>query len=150
VTENLRALNVGKFSGQERTKASLQELKGYLDDRDTPIPGGESLQHFKARIRACMAEFADVAIKAGKPVLLIAHSSIIHEVGSYIHGDHNAVLVKPGGIAVMYRDDSGKPGAAAAYRMDHERIHRARAEAVSTLPRPGVLGFTAPFPQQRA
>lgn len=150
VNENLRALNVGKFSGQQRTPANLQELKGYLEDRDNPIPGGESLSHFKARIRICLAEAADLAVQAGSPVLVIAHSSIVHELGSYIHGDHNAVLVKPGGIAAMYLSDSGKPSAAAVYRMDHERIRRARAESISEFCRPGAMAFNSPFPQQGA
>jgi broad specificity phosphatase PhoE len=146
ITENLRALNVGKFSGQPRTKANVEELQHYLDHRDSSIPGGESLNSFKARIRPCLAEAADVAIESGAPVLLIAHSSIVHELGAYIHGDHNAVLVKPGGMAVMYINDRGKPDAAAVYRMDHERI-RARAETMSGCPRPEGLGFAAPVAQ---
>lgn len=140
ITENLRALNVGKFSGQERTQANIDELQHYLDHRDERIPGGESLNSFKARIRPCLAEAAEVAIKAGAPVLLIAHSSIVHELGSFIRGDHNAVLVKPGGIAVMHIGDGGKPDAAAVYRTDHERI-RARAGANHSA---GTLRFTAP------
>jgi glucosyl-3-phosphoglycerate phosphatase len=141
VTENLRALNVGKFSGQERTSANVEELQHYLDHQEHPIPGGESLNSFKARIRFCLAEAAEVAIKSGAPVLLIAHSSIVHELGSYIHGDHNAVLVKPGGIAVLYINDRGKPDAAAAYRADYERI-LARSGAVSGCARPAAPGFS--------
>ena len=124
-TENLRALDVGNLSGQKRTKANIDLLQRYLDNPDELIPGGESLNDFKARIQPCLSEAADVAIESGAPVLLIAHSSIVHEVGAWLTGDHSSVLVKPGGVAVMYVNDRGQPAAAPVYRVDHERIRSA-------------------------
>jgi glucosyl-3-phosphoglycerate phosphatase len=149
VTESLRALNVGRFSGQKRTRENVEELQRYLADRDEPIPGGESLNRFKARIRPCLADAAEAAMGSGAPVLLIAHSSIVHELGSYIHGDHRAVLVKPGGIAVMHRNHCGKPDAAAVYRVDHERI-QSGVEFVSERTHAGAIFSALPFSKEEA
>jgi broad specificity phosphatase PhoE len=103
--ESLRALNVGDFSGKPRTPESEAALQKYLDKPDTQIPGGESLNDFKARIQPCLEEAIEIYMKTGLPPMFVAHSSIVHEVGDIANKDHRSVLVEPGGaIAVFYEN----------------------------------------------
>jgi probable phosphoglycerate mutase len=105
-TPFLRALNVGKFSGQKRTPESEAELQTYLDDPDCKIPDGESLNEFKGRIHPCITEAIDLFCQSGIPPLVVAHSSIIHEVGAMLKGNHKGVLVEPGGAIAIYFNGS--------------------------------------------
>ena len=105
-TPFLRALNVGKFSGQKRTPESEAELQTYLDDPDCKIPDGESLNDFKSRIHPCVTEAVELFSRCGVPPLIVAHSSIVHEVGSMLRGSHKALLVEPGGAIAIYFNGS--------------------------------------------
>lgn len=105
-TPNLHAWDVGEFSGKPKDKENLAALQWYIDNPDEVIPAGESLNAFKARVRPCYKEAAEIADYCGAPVLLVIHSSNIHEIGSMLYGDHNSVLVQPGGVvAVSAQDD---------------------------------------------
>lgn len=128
-SEALRALNVGDFSGQKRTPESEADLQKYLDDPDTKIPGGESLNEFKSRIRPCIQEAIELYTECGEPPLIVAHSSVIHETGSMIFGDHKSVLVEPGGAIAIYISN-GKLGAEAIFKPIHAQPG-SRAETVS-------------------
>ena len=101
-SEALRALNVGNFSGQPRNAKSEAELQSYLDDPDCCIPGGESLNDFRARIRPCLQEAIDLYGECGVPPMLVAHSSVCHEVGNIANGNHKSILVEPGGAIAVY------------------------------------------------
>jgi broad specificity phosphatase PhoE len=101
-SEALRALNVGDFSGQKRTPEAEADLQVYLDQPDTQIPGGESLNEFKSRIQPCFQEAIDVFMECGVPPLIVAHSSVIHELGSTLYKDHKSILVDPGGAVAMF------------------------------------------------
>lgn len=109
-TPILRALDVGDFSGKKRTAENEEALEHYIDHPDIPIPGGESLNEFKSRVRPALIEAFELADDSGKPGLLVAHSSIIHEVGDWLYGQHKATLVEPGGVLSIYIKD-GKIGA---------------------------------------
>lgn len=109
-SEGLRALNVGDFSGQKRTPETEGALQEYLDDPDSLIPGGESLNDFKERIQPCLQEAIDLYCECGLPPLLVAHSSVVHECGSIIYSDHKKILVEPGGAIAVY-SQNGKLGA---------------------------------------
>lgn len=101
-TQQLRALNVGDFSATPRNKESEARLQTYLDQPDTPIPGGESLNEFKGRVSPCFKEAIDIYLECGIPPLLIGHSSLVHELGSLTMGNHTGILVHPGGVAAAY------------------------------------------------
>jgi len=105
-TEFLRALDVGDFSGKKRTPETESELQTYLDDPDCQIPGGESLNDFKNRIHPCIVEAVDLFCKLETPSLIVAHSSIIHEVGTMFKNNHKGVLVEPGGAVAIYFNGS--------------------------------------------
>ena len=114
-SEGLRALDVGDFSGQKRTKESEADLQKYLDHPDAPIPGGESLQDFRNRIRPCLQTAVDLFCECGAPPVLVAHSSVVHEVGNILYGDHKKILVEPGG-AIMVYSQNGSLGAKPIFR----------------------------------
>ncbi|MCU1301721.1 MAG: Phosphoglycerate mutase [Candidatus Sulfotelmatobacter sp.] len=97
----LHALNVGNFAGKPKDE-NEDEFEYYVQNPDVTIPGGESLNGFKARVRPLLAEGVKLSNQIGKPVLFTIHSSIIHEMGSMINNDHESTLVKPGGAARIY------------------------------------------------
>lgn len=129
-TENLRALSVGEFSGKERNKENTDALEVYLSDPDSVIPGGESLNNFKGRIDPCIMEAVDLADHEGVPVMLVAHSSVVHQVSSLLRGDHKACLVEPGGVVAIYRDKSGKLAVEQIFK-PIEHVPTGRADTIS-------------------
>jgi len=114
-SQNLRALDVGDFSGQPRNEESEAELQKYLDDPESTIPGGESLNEFKARIRPCIMEAINLFCECGAPPLVVAHSSVVHEIGDMANSNHKSVLVEPGGVIAVYFKD-GKLSANPIFR----------------------------------
>lgn len=121
---NLRALNVGDYSGTKRTPESEKEVASYNDTPDVPIPGGESINQFRGRIQPCLEEACEIALHCGAPTLIVAHSSIIHEVGNWLYGDHKCLLVEPGGMAAVYLKN-GKLSADAIYKPITEQVNKA-------------------------
>lgn len=101
-SHNLRALNIGDFSGKQRTPENEKALEQYINSPDTPIPGGESLNDFKSRIRPCIQDAIDLYLECGVPPLIVAHSSVVHEIGAMVYGDHKSILVQPGGAVAIY------------------------------------------------
>lgn len=115
VTENLRPWNVGEFSGKPKDRENTKALQAFINDPDREIPGGESLNEFKSRIRPCLREAVELAQQAGEPVLLVVHSSDIHEIGSMFYDNHEAILVEPGGVVAIYIAD-GQLGAEGIFK----------------------------------
>lgn len=128
---NLNALNVGDFSGLPRNTENTEALQYYIENPDIPIPGGESLNDFKARVQPCFAEIAEIAQNTGVPVLVVAHSSIIHELGAVLHKNHTNVLVQPGGVTAMYMNDSGQLSAEPIFKPVAKQTGVRQADTVS-------------------
>ena len=103
---DLRAWNLGKFSGEPKNKENLAELEQYIKDPDKAVPGGESLQDFRDRVLPMLAECFEHATRAGIG-FVVAHSSVIHELGNQLFGDHKSLVVKPGGIVAVGFDNGG-------------------------------------------
>ena len=101
-TPQLRPLNVGDLAGQKRTPENEATVRYHADHPDVPFHNGECINGFRERVHPIMAHGVEVAIKSGKPVLFVAHSSTVHEVGNVSHKDHTASLVKPGGVVAVY------------------------------------------------
>lgn len=129
-TENLRALNVGNFSGLERNKENTDSLQKFLDSPDECIPGGESLNDFKSRINPCLNEAVSLGQESGAPVLVVAHSSIVHQLGDLLYGDHHKILVDPGGIVAIYLSENGKVEATPIFKKSRQQPD-GRADTVS-------------------
>ena len=103
-TEQLRAWDIGEFSGKDRSKENIESVEKYVNNPDIPIPGGESLQEFRDRITPVLEECFLHACDNGVG-FIVAHSSVVHEAGSIIKGSHTALLVEPGGIIVLGIED---------------------------------------------
>lgn len=115
----LHALNVGDFAGKPKDKYE-DEFEYYVRNPDVTIPGGESINDFKARIRPLLLEGVKIANRVGLPTFFAIHSSIIHEMGSMINNDHGSTLVKPGGAARIYHDN-GRLKAEPIFKPDPHR-----------------------------
>ena len=123
-TENLRALNVGDYSGQLRTPKAEAEVAAFAEKPDVPFPGGESINQFRGRIQPCLQEACEIALQCGSPTVLVGHSSIVHEAGNWLYGDHKCLLVEPGGMAAIYVKD-GQLAADAIYKPLLKQVNKA-------------------------
>jgi broad specificity phosphatase PhoE len=120
--ELLRAWNVGDLGGKPKNKENEALVDYHVDHPDIPLPGGESLEEFQGRIRPLIMEAIKIGSRVGEPVLLVAHSSIIHEVGTMLGGRHDYTLVEPGGVAAIYIQNGN---------LDAEPIFKARTASSS-------------------
>jgi broad specificity phosphatase PhoE len=125
----LRAFDVGFLGGQPKNEENQKLIEHYVKNPDVPIPDGESLNEFKSRVRPLIKNAVELAINSGKPVLIVAHSSIIHEVGDMIGGHHQYTLVEPGGVACIFVQD-GELDAAPVYRK-REEAKQPRSEIIT-------------------
>lgn len=129
-TESLRALNVGAWSGLPRNKENTESLQVYLDNPSETIPEGESLNDFKTRVDPAIWEAFGLADDAGLPGLLVAHSSIVHELGDMWGDGHKSRLVEPGGV-VAVSVYNGKINVQPVYRPLKNSDSYGRADTVS-------------------
>ncbi len=121
VVPDLQAWNVGDLGGQPKSPENLQIVEEHVDNPTIPLPGGESLNQFKARVQPIIHEAVDHGLETGIPVLLVAHSSVIHEIGCMVCGDHDHTLVEPGGVCAIYIQNG---------KIDAEPVFKPKIEAV--------------------
>jgi broad specificity phosphatase PhoE len=100
--DGLFAWDVGNFGGKPKNQENLDKLQEYIDSPNKVVPGGESLNTFRDRVRPLIEEAIKTSEENGVPGLLVVHSSLIHELGEMFHKDHTAALVKPGGLAAVH------------------------------------------------
>jgi len=117
--QNLSAWNVGDLGGKPKSEENIQVVEYHVEHPDVPIPGGESLNSFRERVRPLLQDAIEMGLHARIPPLLVVHSSVIHELGTMIGGNHEYTLVEPGGVAVAYVDKG---------KLDAEPIFRPRPE----------------------
>lgn len=103
--DGLCAWNVGFLGGKEKTEENEAVIDYYASNPELAIPKGESLNDFKFRVRPLIKNAIEIADRSGLPVLIVVHSSVIHEVGSLLYDDHKSVIVEPGGVAAIYYDN---------------------------------------------
>jgi broad specificity phosphatase PhoE len=127
---NLAAWNVGDLGGQPKDEENTELVHWHVEHPDVPLPGGESLNQFKARIHPLIIDATDLAMKTGLPVVLVVHSSVIHEIGNMIGGHHEYTLVEPGGVAAIYIQD-GKLDACPIFKARPESKSRRRADIMT-------------------
>jgi broad specificity phosphatase PhoE len=128
--ENLQALDVGHLGGQKKTPETEAEVKYHTENPDEPFQDGESFNNFRGRVRPLLVDAVKLALRFGKPTLIVAHSSIVHETGELFNGDHSSTLVEPGGVAAVYCQD-GTLNAEAIFKPDLERIGHSRAATIT-------------------
>jgi glucosyl-3-phosphoglycerate phosphatase len=106
LTRDLRAWNVGYLGGQPK-KQHKTEVQYYQDNPTEQIPRGESLAQFRARVQPRLTDAFLKGVQGPHPSLIVGHSSIIHEAGNLLHGDHTFVKVKPGGVVGVFHGPKG-------------------------------------------
>lgn len=115
----LRPWNVGYLAGQPKdspeSKAAIEYYQTHPEDR---IPQGESLNEFRARVQPALEHLARMGQMMGLAPLVVAHSSVVHEVGNYFNGSHESTKVEPGGAAVVMQRPDGMIHAVAIHRAD--------------------------------
>lgn len=99
-TPQLRAWNVGYLTGLNKEEHQ-GEIDKYQENPDVKVPRGESLNEFRGRVNSQIKFAIKRGLETGLPSLVIAHSSVIHQVGHLLHGNHEEALVHPGGIAAV-------------------------------------------------
>jgi probable phosphoglycerate mutase len=108
-SDQLRAWDVGEFSGKPRSDENLKSLQKYIDDPYLVIPGGESLDCFTARTMPAIQECFCLAQHHGIGFVVV-HSSVVHQLGQELFSDHKSLVVEPGGVVVIGMED-GRPSA---------------------------------------
>jgi broad specificity phosphatase PhoE len=129
INHGLRAFDVGFLGGQVKSEENMKIIEFHVKNPDIPIPDGESLNNFKARVRPLIVEAIQLAIDVGKPVLIVAHSSIIHEIGDMLGGHHEYTLVEPGGVACIFVKN-GEIDAAPIFK-ERPESHQPRHEIIT-------------------
>jgi|SRR5581483_11341476 len=99
-----RPWNIGDFGGMKKDDETINELQQYINNPDKEVPGGESLNSFRRRVRPLFKELYELALTLPCPPLLIAHSSVIHEIGDVFGDHHEDAHVKPGGLSAIFWD----------------------------------------------
>jgi broad specificity phosphatase PhoE len=108
-SDQLRAWDVGEFSGKPRNDENLKSLQKYIDDPYLVVPGGESLDCFTARTMPAIQECFCLAQHHGIGFVVV-HSSVVHQLGQQLLSDHKSLVVEPGGVVVIGLED-GRPSA---------------------------------------
>jgi broad specificity phosphatase PhoE len=116
--EGLRAWDVGDLGGQPKNAENVALVDHHVAHPDLPLPGGESLCQFQGRVRPLIMQAIDIGMRVGEPILLVVHSSVVHEVGTMLGGHHDYTLVEPGGIAAIYIENG---------KLDAEPIFKPRS-----------------------
>jgi broad specificity phosphatase PhoE len=122
--EELRAWNVGDLGGKPKDEDNLAIVEHHVQNPDLPFPGGESLNEFRNRVRPILAQAIDKGEEIGIPLLLVAHSSVIHEIGTMLSGNHDYTLVEPGGVCAIYVGNG---------KLDAEPIFKARKKPTTQV-----------------
>jgi broad specificity phosphatase PhoE len=111
--KQLDSYDVGDLAGQPKNDENMAIVKHYQDNPDEVIPGGESLNKFRKDADPKIMMVIKRGAEASEPAVAFVHSSIIHELSHLLHGDHQLVKVRPGGVVAVFKTPSGEYKAAA-------------------------------------
>jgi broad specificity phosphatase PhoE len=106
--KQLDSYNVGDLSGKPKNEENMALVKYYQEHPDETIPGGESLNKFRKDADPKIMMIIKRGEASDKPVIAFVHSSIIHELSHLLHGDHQMVKVRPGGVVAVSKTKNGK------------------------------------------
>jgi broad specificity phosphatase PhoE len=119
IVKDFNSLDIGDFAGQPKDEENMKKIIHYQENPDEKIPGGESLNDFRKRVNPNIMTVIKRGQEKGRPSVAFVHSSVIHQIGHRLHGDHNYVKVKPGGIVGVYKTQNGYE-AEPIYRNSHD------------------------------
>lgn len=102
LTGGLRSWNIGYIAGLPE-EPNEKVIQHYIDNPHIPIPGGESLNQFRQRVRPFFKQAIHAFQHLKTPSLIVAHDSVVREAGTVFNKDMESALVKPGGVvAIQY------------------------------------------------
>jgi len=128
--DGLYAWDVGDLAGKEKTPETNAIIQHHLKFPNIAMPGGESMNDFRHRIRPLLWDAVEMGDREGIPTLIVAHSSVVHEAGAMFNQSHTSTLVKPGGVAGIFIEN-GHLKAEPIFRPDVEGMQKGRAESMS-------------------
>lgn len=99
---NLRAWAIGDFTGKEKTPERKEQFKYYRDHPDEPIPGGESFNQMKDRVKVAFQYLCSPY--CALPTVIMTHNSVLKAL---LDLDEAGDLVEPGGVVAVYMDEKG-------------------------------------------
>jgi broad specificity phosphatase PhoE len=119
VVKQLDSYDVGDLAGEPKDEDNLKIVKYYQEHPDEAIPGGESINGFRKDADPEIVMVIKKGEKAKKPAIAFVHSSIIHEISHLIHGDHQKVKVRPGGVVAIIKTPLGYRAEAIFNKSNH-------------------------------
>lgn len=106
--KQLDSYNVGDLAGQPKNAENMALVKYYQEHPDETIPGGESLNQFRKDADPKIMMVIKRGSSSSQPVIAFVHSSIVHELSYLLHGDHQAIKVRPGGVVAVLKKPNGE------------------------------------------
>ena len=100
---NLRAWNIGIFTGKEKTDERKEEFQHYRDNPDEAIPEGESFNSFRDRVNVAFQYLCSPY--NALPTVIVTHNSVLKGLMDI---DEKGDLVDPGGVVAVYLDAQGE------------------------------------------
>ncbi len=101
IDDGFKTLNVGLYTGQKKAEVG-DEVQWYLDNPEEVIPGGESLDDFRARSAGAFARMRADNSMEGPTLVITSRSNIAALENAGVTGG-NVKVAEPGGI---YRLDA--------------------------------------------
>jgi len=100
---NLRAWNLGEFTGKEKTPERKEKLQYYRDHPDEPVPGGESWNNLHERVQVAFQYLCTPY--DGKLTVIVTHNSVLKAL---LCLDEKGDLVEDGGIVRVDMTEKGE------------------------------------------
>lgn len=108
ILEDLRPWDVGYLTGKDK-KQYAPDMMVFVENPEMRPKGGETRNEFFNRVDPLFVAFAELALKTGKPNIVIGHSSVIHALAHLLWGDgHPPLAVKPGGVIEVFVNKDGE------------------------------------------
>lgn len=105
--DRFASLDIGEEEGKPTEEAG-DVLEDHADNRDEPIPGGESFNDLDGRVQQALFEHLQNP-NPQKPTAIVTHDSVISSAFRTIHGEHvpPTDMVEPGGVAGVFAAPGG-------------------------------------------
>jgi probable phosphoglycerate mutase len=101
---NLRAWNIGEFTGKEKTEERKADFQQYRDNPDKPVPGSdESWNQMRARVQVAL-QYLSTPYKS-LPTVIVTHNSVLKGI---LDLDEKGDIVDPGGVVAVYLNQKGE------------------------------------------
>ena len=114
--EAIDSLDVGDVSTLPNKDDADKVIAHHQVNKDKPIPGGESINHFHGRVFPAFMKSIGNYYQTGEPDVMAAHHSVQHAAGEFFNNDHESALTKTGGVVAVYQIGPAKFEAVPVFR----------------------------------